>query len=230
MMFVSSSRRTRFKSWRQNYRKIPAGKRKRHKSAPAAAAGPGLPVPGKGKHAPAHAPPRAPKITRAGRAPTRPRGTHPEVTRRLPQGLGALSPETQGTPPPRGSERPSRGNPAPSSGPGCPPRAQGEGKRRTAAALWPRRGASRGSRGPRRAGGVAGSLRTPTPQGPSHAEPRHVPPQVALRPAAPRGSAQRAGAAGLRVAARPRAAPEGGSPEPPPPARDRLLRAPRCPL
>lgn len=199
MMFVSSSRRTRFKSWRQNYRKIPAGERReRHKSAPAAAAaGPGLPVPGEGKHAPAHAPPRAPKITRAGRAPTRPRGTHPEVTRRPPQGLGALSRETQSTPPPRESERPSRGNPAPSPGPGCPPRAQGERKRRAPAALRPRGGASRGSCGLRRAGGEAGSPWTPTPQRPSRAEPRRVPPESPLRPAAPRGSAQRAGAAGL---------------------------------
>lgn len=177
MMFVSSSPRTRFKSWRQNYRKIPAGERReRHKSAPAAAAGPGLPVPGEGKHAPAHAPPRAPKITRAGRAPTRPRGTHPEVTRRPPQGLGALSPETQGAPPPApASERASRGNPAPSPGPGCPPRAQEE-KWKTPVALWPCGGASRGSRGPRRAGGEAGSLRTPAPQGPSRAEPRRAPP------------------------------------------------------
>lgn len=77
VMFVSSSPCARLKSWRQNYRKIPAGERReRHKSAPAAAE-PGLPAPGEGKHAPAHALARAPKITLAGRAPTRgPPGAH----------------------------------------------------------------------------------------------------------------------------------------------------------
>ncbi|XP_078210694.1 uncharacterized protein LOC118148822 [Callithrix jacchus] len=82
----------RLKSRRQNYRKIPAGER-RDKSAWAPAE-PRLAAPGEGKHAPTHSPLRAPKITRAGRAPTPGQpaptsgapGTHPESSALPPTG------------------------------------------------------------------------------------------------------------------------------------------------
>lgn len=136
VMFVSSSPCARLKSWRQNYRKIPAGERReRHKSAPAAAE-PGLPAPGEGKHAPAHALARAPKITLAGRAPTRgPPGAHlrgystrPKVPRRLTLGLGAPSPGAHSTHPGgRSTHHAGTGRPDPE--PGCPPRAESKEKR-----------------------------------------------------------------------------------------------------
>lgn len=54
----------------------------------ARAAAPRLPAPGEGKHAPAHAPLRAPKITRARRRPP-PRAASPQAGR--PRGLAAVS-------------------------------------------------------------------------------------------------------------------------------------------
>lgn len=127
VMFVSSSPRTQLKSWRQNYREISAGKRReRHKSAPVAVE-PGLPAPGDGKHAPAHALRRAPKITRAGWAPTPgPPGAHFRGSRHPSQGNGAPNSGARGSlsggsgHPPQGSEHPSRRNWTPGPGAGVP--------------------------------------------------------------------------------------------------------------
>ncbi|XP_049726650.1 atherin-like [Elephas maximus indicus] len=58
---------------------------KRETRVSARGGGAGLPAPGEGKHAPTHAPPRAPKITRAARRP--------------PRGKGAPSPRARGSTP-----------------------------------------------------------------------------------------------------------------------------------
>nr|XP_035133867.2 translation initiation factor IF-2-like [Callithrix jacchus] len=183
----------RLKSRQQNYRKIPAGER-RDKSAWAPAE-PRLAAPGEGKHAPTHSPLRAPKITRAGRAPTPGQpaptsgapGTHPEVTGRPRQGLGARSPGAQSNHPGGLSTR--------HAGKGAHLRRRAGGSGGRPDALRTLGGGSRGSPGPGR-GATRGSLRTLTPRRPPRAEPCHVPSGPGLRPAAPRGSARRAGVAG----------------------------------
>lgn len=89
--------------------------RERKRRRESARGGAGLPAPGGEQHAPAHAPPRAPKITRAGWAPT-PGSGHPS------QGNGA--PSSGARAPPRGLRAPSPGAGAPTTRePGALPRA-----------------------------------------------------------------------------------------------------------
>lgn len=129
-----------------------------------------LAAPGGEKHAPAHAPPRAPKITRAGWAPT-PGSGHPS------RGNGAPSSGARGASP--GAQR-SR---APCPGSECPPRARCKGKPRAtrcALATRTRRLRSPGSQ-------LANGRRAPALPRPSW---------VPLGPEAPTGSARRAGRSG----------------------------------
>lgn len=120
VMFVWSWPSARLKSRRQNYRKMSAGeRRKRHKSAPAAAPSPGTwgrkTRPGTRAAAGAKNTPRW-RGAPGPRAPGAP-GTHPEVTGRPAPGD-----------PLRGRSTHPAGPRGPAPEPGHPPRAQSEGK------------------------------------------------------------------------------------------------------
>lgn len=167
--------------------------RERKRRRESARGGAGLPAPGGEQHAPAHAPPRAPKITRAGWAPT-PGSGHPS------QGNGA--PSSGARAPPRGLRAPSPGAGAPTTRePGALPRAgvPTSGSMRGEAAgdpmrPWPRGRASGGLAAPREREATRVS-RIPTPQRPSRAGPA-TSPRVPPGPEAPTGSARRAGQSG----------------------------------
>nr|XP_054407134.1 translation initiation factor IF-2-like [Pongo abelii] len=170
-----------------------SGREERDESARAPAE-PRLSAPGEGKHAPTHAPLRAPKITRAGRAPTPGQpaptsgapGTHPEVTGRPRQGLGARSPAAQSN----------WGRSTRHAGKGAHLRRRARGSGGRPDTVWTRGGGSRGSPGPGRAGGDARV--SPDPNSPEAAACRALsrPLRAPLKSAAPRGNARRAGAAG----------------------------------